>query len=240
MPSQEAASDASQAAREESTTTVPVYNSQHCQYAEQLLLPTQLATQEAQCAIRLCNSTLVMNRRLRIANFVESQLSVPIPNIDHRANCTAHFVVPNAPTTTSTSTMGTTETTTTKGESEGEQMISAVKRSRSADDGPEGDDDSQEDVHAQSDPTTETIEGTPWNRPDEMGIVREDSSTEASMNLTSAGQSSTQSLNSHQQECAQIGGAAASTKLGGDANQAWISLFPDNGCNETTNSLSFR
>lgn len=48
----------------------------------------------------MCNATLVWNRRVGMANYVESQLSAPIPNIDHRANCSMHFVMPPAAATT--------------------------------------------------------------------------------------------------------------------------------------------
>uniref|UniRef100_A0A183CEN1 V-SNARE coiled-coil homology domain-containing protein n=1 Tax=Globodera pallida TaxID=36090 RepID=A0A183CEN1_GLOPA len=67
-----------------STTKVPIYSAQHCKYVEHLLIPAQLYQRMPMCALRMCNATLVFNLRRRVPNFVESQLTAPVPNIDHR------------------------------------------------------------------------------------------------------------------------------------------------------------
>jgi hypothetical protein len=109
------------------TTKVPVYNAQQCQYADRVVVPSELAGdgQGRLCIIRLCNATMVFNRRLRIANWVESQLAAPIPNIDHRANCTGHLVVPQLrPKTVATTTTTEASTITMMSSSATGQQIS--------------------------------------------------------------------------------------------------------------------
>ncbi|CAK5071206.1 unnamed protein product [Meloidogyne enterolobii] len=70
---------------------VPIYNSKNCKYPSKISIPSKFFSVGQMCLLRLCNATLVYNRYTQMANFVETQMTAPIPNIDHRANCTVFF-----------------------------------------------------------------------------------------------------------------------------------------------------
>uniref|UniRef100_A0A914I5I5 Ectonucleotide pyrophosphatase/phosphodiesterase family member 3 n=1 Tax=Globodera rostochiensis TaxID=31243 RepID=A0A914I5I5_GLORO len=110
-----------------STTKVPIYSSQHCKYVEHLLIPAQLYQRMPMCTLRMCNATLVFNLRWRVPNFVESQLTAPVPNIDHRGaddengDGSGERPMPTATTPPASTTM---TTSTTNGEETNEIMES--------------------------------------------------------------------------------------------------------------------
>lgn len=54
-------------------------------------VPEQWADSGTLCTVQICNATLVFDKDLRQAKFVESLLKPEIPNIDHRASCTVHL-----------------------------------------------------------------------------------------------------------------------------------------------------
>ncbi|KAL3097395.1 hypothetical protein niasHS_003843 [Heterodera schachtii] len=90
--------DASSASADQSegfsapTTKVPIYSAQHCKYAEHLLMPELLQQHVPMCVLRLCNATMVFNLHRQAPLFVESQLTAPVPSIDHRLVHLASFV----------------------------------------------------------------------------------------------------------------------------------------------------
>lgn len=70
---------------------VPIYNSKNCKYSSKISIPSKFFSVGQMCLLRLCNATLVFNKYTQMANFVETQMSAPSPNIDHKANCTVFF-----------------------------------------------------------------------------------------------------------------------------------------------------
>ncbi|KAL3107170.1 hypothetical protein niasHT_011889 [Heterodera trifolii] len=61
-------------------------------YAEHLLMPELLQQHVPMCVLRLCNATMVFNLHRQAPLFVESQLTAPVPSIDHRLVHLASFV----------------------------------------------------------------------------------------------------------------------------------------------------
>jgi hypothetical protein len=51
----------------------------------------ELADSKFLCTIAVCNATLVYDKTLKQALYVESLLNANIPQIDHRASCTLHI-----------------------------------------------------------------------------------------------------------------------------------------------------
>lgn len=230
---------------------IPVYNSQRCKYAERIRVSASLHRQGQLCLIRMCNATMVFNRRFGMANYVESQLSSPIPNIDHRANCSAHLVVPMTSGATNIPEGGGEEATATTNRRQqlpvaaNDNLIANLqgggKMERSAADN---------DANNLSE-TNDPVEGNgnsppPWDRPSEAANAITRTTTEEQSNATSMttpmgtaaamppqqpnGQQ--QQMNAHRQECAQLMGERVDLLAGNNNNNgqqpAWISLFPDN------------
>jgi hypothetical protein len=161
-----------------SAAKVPVYNGQHCKYSGKMVVPAEMASRGQLCLVRLCNATLVFNRRAQMANFVESQLIAPIPNIDHRANCSGRLVVPakQIPMTTTATTTTEETTTPTAAAEESAKANSMVKRSQ--DSTAESTEADKENAIRQSDPTISSAEDQPppWDRPAEAGTSVETNS----------------------------------------------------------------
>uniref|UniRef100_A0A915CMD5 Uncharacterized protein n=1 Tax=Ditylenchus dipsaci TaxID=166011 RepID=A0A915CMD5_9BILA len=81
--------------------------------AQSVQVPQDMDHSSKPCLVKLCNSSLVYSKRFAMAMMVESILADPVPNIDHRANCTAHLKFEKTKIEeTTTSTASTTSTTT--------------------------------------------------------------------------------------------------------------------------------
>ncbi|KAH7730536.1 Type I phosphodiesterase / nucleotide pyrophosphatase family protein [Aphelenchoides avenae] len=68
-----------------------------CHKLNRAQVPASYAEAEKSlCVVRFCNSTMVYDTTSNKVHCVESMLSAPIPNIDHRANCSIHLTASKA------------------------------------------------------------------------------------------------------------------------------------------------
>ncbi|CAD5225199.1 unnamed protein product [Bursaphelenchus okinawaensis] len=62
-----------------------------CSRLDRMQVPEEWADSATLCTIGICNATLVFDKDLEQAKFVESLLNAEVRHIDHRASCTVHL-----------------------------------------------------------------------------------------------------------------------------------------------------